>query len=106
MEVQMIVVRYIFQTEWGKAQETVDSFKEMAQQMKDMMGTDFAMRIYTDLSGPFHTVVQELEVESLAAWEEARKRMFSDPQMQEMDDGGESYLLSGSTELYTLEASF
>jgi hypothetical protein len=49
--------------------------------------------------------VQEVEMESLAEWEKVRARMFSDPEVQESMDMGESPILSGRTEFYTLEAS-
>ena len=73
----MIVVRMVFQTKWGKAQEAVDMFAQAADMMRKLTGTNAHVRVLTDLSGPFHTVVQEIEVESLAKWEQLRAAMFS-----------------------------
>ena len=102
----MILVRLTFQTEWGKAQEVVDEFKSMIDMMRKSMGSNVRIRILTDLSGPFHTVVQEMEVESLAEWERMRAEMFSNPDFQQQQVQDQPPLLSGSTEFYTIEASY
>ena len=101
----MIIVRYTFQTKWGKAQEVVDEFKGMVEAMQKSMGAKVHGRILTDLSGPFHTVVQELEFESLADWERMRAAMFSNPDFQQ-EQVGEPPFESGGAELYTIEATF
>jgi hypothetical protein len=102
----MILVRLVFQTKWGKADEVVSMFKKEAELLRRLLGPNTRARILTDISGPFHTVVQELEVESLAKWEELRTAMFSDPEVQERQgepDGPAIPLLSGQTEFYTIE---
>ncbi|MGH2588695.1 MAG: hypothetical protein ACRDJE_27535 [Dehalococcoidia bacterium] len=63
-------------------------------------------RILTDLSGPFDTVIQELEVESLAAWERLRAVLFSNPQFQEAEAGMPDVIESGRTAFYTIEATW
>ena len=100
----MIVVRFVFQTKWGQIQQVVDEFKKYNEPMKRVLGPDVKIRVLTDLSGPFHTLVQEFEVESLAEWERARAEMFSMPEMQD-SGGGENPFESGSLEFYTLEYS-
>lgn len=102
----MIVVRFVFQTEWGKADAVVEGFKQSANQMRSLAGPNAKMRILTDLSGPFHTVVQELELESLAAWEELRAKIFAAPEFQESQERQEIRFEAGRTEFYTLEATF
>jgi len=102
----MIVVRFVFQTKWGKAQDVVDELKQNADSMRNFVGADVRVRILTDLSGPFHTVVQELEVESLAEWERLRQAMFSNPDFQNRQASENMPFESGHTEFYTLEASF
>jgi hypothetical protein len=99
----MVLVRFVFQTEWGKAQQVVDSFKQNAEMMRQMAGPNVRARILTDLSGPFHTVVQELEVESLAEWERMRAAMFANPEFQQAQASSENPFVSGSTEFYTIE---
>ena len=63
------------------------------------------MRILTDLSGPFDTVVQELEYDSLDDFMKAQAAMFADPRWQEMaqQSGWPALLVSGSKEFYTVE---
>ena len=73
--------------------------------MKRIAGPDVKIRVLTDLSGPFHTVVQEFEVQSLADWERIRNAMFSSPEMGEDQSGGENPFESGRLEFYTLEMS-
>ena len=102
----MIVVRFEFQAKFGKAEEVVNGFKEGAEMMRRIAGQNAKVRLLTDLSGPFDTVVQEVELESLAAWEQLRAKIFSDPEFHDAQDGGESPLASGRTEFYTLEASY
>ena len=102
----MVVVRMVFQTKWGKAQEVVDEFASMVDIMRRITGNNAHVRILTDLSGPFHTVVQEIEVESLAKWEEYRAKMFSSPEFQDMQPPGELPFEGGRTEFYTLEKAW
>jgi hypothetical protein len=74
--------------------------------MQEFLGSDAHMRILTDLSGPFHTVVQEIELDSLAAWEKLRTEIFANPEFQESQASGENPFESGRTEFYTLEGTF
>ncbi len=41
------------------------------------MGGDHRWKVMTDLFGPFDTVVQEIEVASLAEWESMRSRLVA-----------------------------
>jgi hypothetical protein len=103
----MIVVRHTFQTKWGKSQEVVESSRQMIELMKEVFGPDIRARILTDLSGPFHTVVQEIELESLAVWERDRGKLFSNPAFQKFQARTqEQPFISGSAEFYTLEAAY
>ena len=102
----MIMVRMVFQAKWGNAQKVVDEFKENAEMMQRITGPEVRGRILTDLSGPFDTVVQELEVESLAEWERIRTTMFNNPELQEAQASGENPFESGLTEFYTIEDTF
>ena len=102
----MIVVRFVFQAKWGQAGEVAKNYERGAEMMKKIVGLNAKMRLLTDLSGPFDTVVQELELESLAEWERVRSKIFSDPEFQEAQATSENPYISGRTEFYTLEASF
>jgi len=104
-DLPMIVVRFVFQTKPGKAEEAVKGYKDSAEMMRRVAGSYAKARLMTDLSGSFATVVQEVELESLAEWEKVRAKIFSDPEVQGAQDMGESHILSGCTEFYTLEAA-
>ena len=75
--------------------------------MSQLFGPNVHGRILTDLSGPFDTVVQELEVESLAEWEKIRAAMFETEALEEVQSEiQESPFESGRTEFYTVETTF
>ncbi len=102
----MVLVRYVFQAKWRRAEIVVDEFKKNAEMMQSVLGPEVHGRILTDLSGPFDTVVQELEVESLAEWERLRTAMFSNPEFQQAQASGENPFISGRTEFYTIEETY
>ena len=97
----MILVRHVFQTKWGKAHEVVEAFKKSEEIMGEKYGR---FRILTDLSGPFHTIIQEIEVESLAEWEQNRAEIFSNPEFQKVQAGMVDVFESGRAEFYTIES--
>jgi hypothetical protein len=100
----MILVRQVFQTKWGKADEFAALMAADNQEMAKALGADHAWRVLTDLSGPFHTVVLEVEMESMAQWEQFRSQMFQNPEIgREMERSGE-LVESGRSEMYTIEA--
>jgi hypothetical protein len=100
----MIVVRLVFQAKFGKVNEALAGFKQTAPIVLQAVGQNVRSRILTDLSGPFNTVVQEIEVESLAEWERLRAALFSNPQFQQARVGSADLIESGRTEFYTIEA--
>lgn len=103
----MILVRMIFQAKWGKAGKVARQFAESNELMQRVLGQDVRMCVLTDLSGPFDTVVQEFEVESLAEWERGRAKIFSCPEFQQAQVSmTENPFVSGRAELYTIEAEF
>ncbi len=101
----MILVRQVFETEWGKSQAVVEMFKQGAELVRRNIGTTARVRILTDLSGPYNIVVQEIEVESLAEWERTRAAIFADPEWQQMTSSGPPPFRSGHAEFYTIEST-
>ena len=101
----MILVRFVFQAKYGKAGEVVEDFKKATEMMQKILGSNVHVRILTDLSGPFDTVVQEMEMESLAEWERLRTALFSDPEFQQSQAGSDPPFESGHLEFYTIEAT-
>ena len=63
----MLVVRDIFQLEFGKAQQAIKLLKRGSDMLSDA-GYPVA-RIMTDVTGEYYTIVMESEVESLSAFE-------------------------------------
>lgn len=101
----MVLVRIVFQIKWGKTQQVVDELKKSKDMFRRISGPNARSRILTDLSGPFNTLVQEVEVESLAAWEQLRLKMFSDPEFQSSQFATSDVFESGRQEFYTIEAT-
>jgi hypothetical protein len=102
----MIVVRFVMQAQPGKAQEMVSRLNDGADIMRRIAGPNAKVRLMTDLSGPFDTVVQEIDLESLAEWEQLRAKIFSDPEFLEAQAMSDSPAVSGRTEFFTLEAEY
>lgn len=100
----MILVRFVFQAKYGQAGAVVEQFKKDLERFKKVVGEDVKVRLLTDLSGSFDTVVEELELESLAAWEKLRADLFASPEFQETRENRENPFLGGRTEFYTIEA--
>jgi hypothetical protein len=73
----MLIVRQCFQAKYGRSNELVALFKEFNQRMQEAGAPRF--RILTDASGPFFTVVTEVEAENFAAWEERFSETMSSP---------------------------
>ncbi len=75
----MILVRDVFHCKYGKGDEIVALFKEAGEKWPERL----KVKIMTDKSGQFFTVVTEDEVESLTAWEEGLQEIFSTPEFGE-----------------------
>jgi hypothetical protein len=102
----MILVRFVCQAKFGKASDVVAGFKRSNEIARTVAGPNVRVRLLTDLSGAFDTVVQELELESLAEWERLRMVIFSNPEIQEAEASVPDLIVSGQTEYYTIEAEW
>lgn len=100
----MIVVRTVFQASFGHGGELAAQFGDVNRAMMEELGVQRRWRVLTDLSGPFDTVVLEVEVENLAEWEQARPRLFASQSFQESMARTQGLVVSGRNELYTVEA--
>jgi hypothetical protein len=65
-------------------------------------GLDFSTRLLTDVTGPFYTVVLELTVPNLAAFEGAAPQFLGDKDWQANDQKVASLVESGSREIFTV----
>lgn len=95
----MILVRDVFQAKYGMGDQLVQLFKEMFELMPDLTGK---MRVMTDLSGPFFTIVTETEVEDLAAWDAASRAEFANPNFGAWFARMQEVVESGRREFYTI----
>ena len=74
----MIVIRNVFRLKFGKAKEAVALFKESnAIQKRAGGGADFHVRLLTDVTGAFYTVVMEITAPSLAAFEAGAPQLMT-----------------------------
>lgn len=101
-----ILVRFVCQAKFGKGSEVVAGFKQSGELVRTVVGSNIRTRLLTDLSGPFDTVVQEIEVASLAEWERLRAMIFSNPEIHEAEAALPGLIESGRTEYYTIEAEW
>jgi hypothetical protein len=102
----MILVRLVCQAKFGKASDVVAGFKRSNEIARTVAGPNVRIRLLTDLSGAFDTVVQELELESLAEWERLRGVIFANREIQEAEASMPDVIVSGRTEYYTIEAEW
>ncbi len=95
----MIIVRDVFQANYGKGGDLVVLFKDANEKWP----TQYASRILTDASGPFFTVVTETEFESLVAWEQASGEYFALPEFSDWFERMIPLVDSGQREFYNIE---
>ena len=104
----MIIVRTVFQGSYGKGGELAVAQTAAAKQFIAELGGDHRWKVMTDLSGPFDTVVMEVEVASLAEWESLRSRLFASAAFREAMAASlaatHALTVSGRTEYWTVEA--
>ena len=97
----MILVRDVFQAKYGKGGELVTLLKEARQGWPKAQA--YAVRIMTDASGPFFTVVTETELPSLAEWEKRAAEIFADPEFDKWFGRMTELVESGRREFYNIE---
>ncbi|MDQ3539615.1 MAG: hypothetical protein M3440_02905 [Chloroflexota bacterium] len=104
----MIVVRTVFQAKPGRGGELASRMAanspRITEGMTEQMGVQRRWRVLTDLSGPFDTVVFEVEFENLAESERARPILFQLPAFQEHMAQAQELIAGGHNELWTIEA--
>jgi hypothetical protein len=95
----------VFQAKFGHAAEVVAGFKQGAEILRSSNLGARHVRIFTDLSGSFDTVVQELEFDSIEDFMKSQAALFADPRWRELaqKSGWPDFLIGGSKEYYTVE---
>jgi hypothetical protein len=98
----MLVARQVFRAKYGRGDELVAHFKELNTRMQEAGGTAPRFRILTDATGPFFTVVTEVEVESFTAWEGSFRESMARPWIGEWFGRMMPLVESGSREFYNI----
>jgi hypothetical protein len=98
----MFLVRDIMFCKPGKVRAVADKFLAMAKAGKDAgLGN---LRVMTDVSAErYWTVVAEVEVESLDAFEAQSRQMMENQQLQEVMKGYHDLVDEGRREIYRIE---
>jgi len=99
----MILVRQTFKAKFGKAGEVSAQMRDSAQMVSRVIGMSRRWRVLTDLSGPFDTVVLEIEVESLSEWEQVRSKIFQDAEIRQSMSRSTDLMESGDSQFFTIE---
>ena len=97
----MIVIRNVFRLKFGKAREAVALAKEGVAIQK-RVGASFSPRILTDVTGPFYTLVLELSVPNMAAFEAEAPRLMGDKEWQANYQKLVPLVESGYREIFTV----
>ena len=74
----------------------------MAIQRRALAGVDFSTRVLTDVTGPFYTLVLELTVPNLGAFESFGPRLFGDKDWQANYQKLAPLVESGYREVFTV----
>jgi hypothetical protein len=101
----MTVIRNVFRLKFGKAREAIALFKDglaIQKKVAAASGTEFSTRLLTDVTGPFYTVVLELSVPSLSAFEAAAPTLMGDKEWQANYQKIGALVESGYREIFTV----
>ena len=99
----MILVRDVHQAKYGRGDELVALFKEFYKEFREQLPEPRSVRVLTDASGPFFTIVEETVVESLAAFEQHSAKVFADPRFADWFARLASLVESGRREFWNVE---
>lgn len=99
----MYVIREVMHCKPGQVREMVDKFKVISEALERMGHAP--MRIMTDVSGPpYWTVVAEIEVATLDAFQELEDATMADEKVQSAMAGYHELVAHGRREIFTLES--
>ncbi len=99
----MVLYRAVFRAKYGNVGDLVAAIKEMKSGLKEEQSESLQMRILTDISGPFNTVVVETTHESWAAVEKFRMALSAQDAASDEPPPMNEFLESGRNEYYTIE---
>jgi NIPSNAP len=96
----MIIVRDLFHVEpeqMKSAKEQITKHREIAKRLGYRM-----VRVLTDLTGEYYTLVLESEYSTLAEYEAALKKIFADSEWQQSYSKFRKIIRSGRRDIFTL----
>ena len=97
----MILVRNVFRLKFGKAREAVAVMKE-GLTIQKRAGIDLSARLLTDVTGPHYTLVLELTMPNLAAFETTASRIMGNKDWQANYQKFVPLVDSGHREVFTI----
>ncbi|OFW13761.1 MAG: hypothetical protein A3F69_01680 [Acidobacteria bacterium RIFCSPLOWO2_12_FULL_66_10] len=100
----MIVVRNVFRLKFGKAREAVALLKEGVAIQRRLGLAATHLRLLTDVTGPFYTVVLEITVPSLSDFETTLPKVMGDKDFQANYQKVAPLVDSGYREIYNIVA--
>ena len=98
----MIQVRDIFQVKFGKIDQATALFSKLPK-LSAERASDVHYHILTDISGPMFTLVTELMLPSLAAWEDNRDQLFGTLEFTDWFNQFQLLVQDGRRRFYTVE---
>jgi hypothetical protein len=98
----MILVRDIFRIRFGQMKGALASLRTFSSELTQG-GEEFPMRVLTDVTGPYYTLVLELTFENLAAWESLTRSEMATAKWQEWYKSFLPFLEDGKREIFTIE---
>ena len=96
----MIIVRDVFRAKYGKGSDLVALFIEA----KENWSVKYEPRVLTDASGPFFTVISEVQYENLAEFEQKSSEIFSQTDFGDWFDRMTKLVKSGRRDFYNIES--
>ena len=103
----MIVIRNVFQLKFGKAREATQIVTDgvaIQKRLASAAGVEMSTRILTDITGPFYTLVLELTVPNLSAFEQHAPRFMGDKDWQANYQKLQPLVESGYREIFSVVA--
>lgn len=100
----MIVVRDVFRVRFGQMKDALASMQQLPALLQNS-GEKFSVRILTDVSGPFYTLVLESTFEDLGTYQSSMKALAATEEWKSWYQGFFPLVTDGQRELYTLVSS-
>jgi hypothetical protein len=102
-EVEMILVRNVFQLKIGKAKESIALWKEGLALAQKLGYAHSNSRLLTDVAGAsFYTLVVEFEFESAAEWEGKSMAVMGKPEWQSWYAKVQPFIDGGHREVFSI----